>query len=120
MHELSICSAIADAVNEHADGRPVERIRLRIGHFKQIVPETLQYCWSLQAETSPLKNTALDVTYVEAVIRCSECATETTLAAPILVCGACESHAVHVIAGEEFLIESIDVSTTVATLGEAN
>ncbi len=118
MHELSICSAIADAVNEHALGRPVERIRLRIGHFKQIVPDTLQYCWSLQSQNSPLKNAALDVTYVEAVIRCDECATETTLSAPILVCAACDSHAVNLISGEEFLIESIDVSTAVPATGE--
>ncbi len=118
MHELSICSAIADTVIEHAKGRPVERIRLRIGHFKQIVPDTLLYCWSLQAENSPLKDAALDVTYVEAVIRCEECATETTLSAPLLVCGACDSHAVKLIAGEEFLIESIDVSTAVPATGE--
>ncbi|MFW2383581.1 MAG: hydrogenase maturation nickel metallochaperone HypA [Acidimicrobiales bacterium] len=117
MHELSICSAIADAVNEHAKGRPVERVRLRIGHFKQIVPETLQYCWSLQSDDSPLKNTALDVTYVEAVIRCDMCATETTLSVPVLVCGECASHAVELVAGEEFLIESIDVSTTVPKAG---
>ncbi len=109
MHELSICAAIADAVNEHAKGRPVERIRLRIGHFKQIVPATLQFCWSLQSADSALKDSTLDVTYVEAVIRCDDCSTETTLSAPILLCEACRSRAVTLIAGEEFLIESIDV-----------
>ena len=118
MHELSICSAIADAVNEHAQGRRVERIRLRIGHFKQVVPETLQYCWSLQSDDSALKNTPLDVTYVDAVIRCNECGTETTLSMPVLVCGACGSHSVEMIAGEEFLIESIDVATPAATSRE--
>jgi hydrogenase nickel incorporation protein HypA/HybF len=120
VHELSICSAIADAVNEHAKGRPVELIRLRIGHFRQIVPETLQYCWSLQTDDSPLKHTPLDVTYVEAVVRCDDCATETTLSAPVLVCGACASRAVKLIAGEEFLIESIDVSTPITSSREAS
>lgn len=112
MHELSICSAISDAVNEHAAGRPVERIHLRIGHFKQIVPETLQYCWGLQTPDSPLKDVPLDISYVPAVIRCDECSTETTLTDPVLVCGVCESRAVRLIAGEEFLIESIDVQAT--------
>ncbi|MBT8239785.1 MAG: hydrogenase maturation nickel metallochaperone HypA [Acidimicrobiia bacterium] len=118
MHELSICSAIADAVNEHAQGRRVERIRLRIGHFRQIVPETLQYCWSLQTDDSPLRNTALDVTYVEAVVRCRKCSTETTLSVPVLVCESCGSHTVELIMGEEFLIESIDVATPMPTSGE--
>jgi hydrogenase nickel incorporation protein HypA/HybF len=96
----------------------VERIRLRIGHFRQIVPETLQYCWSLQTDRSPLERSVLDVTYVEAVISCELCAAETTLSAPVLVCGVCGSRRVELVAGEEFLIESIDVSTAVARSGE--
>lgn len=110
MHELSICSAIADAVTEHAAGRPVERVRLRIGHFRQVVPETLQFCWRMQTADSPLRAAELDVTYVQATIRCQDCSCETLLDAPILICGTCDSRRVDLIAGEEFLIQSIDVT----------
>ena len=120
MHELSICSAIADAVSEHAHGRSVERIRLRIGHFRQIVPETLHYCWRLQSADSPLEGSTLDVTYVDAVIRCQDCANETTLTDPILICSSCDSRKVALIAGEEFLIESIDVVSTATASRETS
>lgn len=110
MHELSICSAIADTVIEHAAGRPVERVRLRIGHLRQVVPDTLHFCWRMQTDDSPLRDAALEVTYVPATIRCQECASETVLEEPILVCAECGSRQVDLIAGEEFLIESIDVT----------
>lgn len=110
MHELSICAAIAETVLKHAAGRPVERVRLRIGHFKQVVPDTLQFCWRLQTEHGPLRSASLDVTYVPATVHCSDCGSATTLPAPVLVCGSCDSRRVDLRTGEEFLIESIDVS----------
>ena len=41
---------------------------------------------------------------------CNECAAETTLDMPILVCGVCGSFEVKLLTGEEFLIVSMDVA----------
>jgi len=54
VHELSLCRSIAVVVGEHAAGRPVERVRVRIGAFRQVVPETLVYCWGLLNDGSAL------------------------------------------------------------------
>ena len=54
MHELSLCRAIAETAIDHAGGRTIERIQLRIGHFRQVVPETLQFCWRMRSETTDL------------------------------------------------------------------
>ena len=43
MHELSLCMAIARTATDHANGRPVDRVFVRIGHFRQVVPDTLQF-----------------------------------------------------------------------------
>lgn len=114
MHELSICSAIADAVAEHAKGRPVATVHLRIGHFRQIVPDTLRFCWQVKTEHTELADTELDITYVHAVIRCADCGSENRLDEPLMMCGSCGSHTVTLIAGEEFLIESISLARSPA------
>lgn len=114
MHELSICSAIAQTVGEHAGGRAVRRVRVRIGHFRQVVPESLAFCWEIQTRGGPLDGCQLDVDHVPAVIRCRDCSAATTLEHPILLCGACDGADVELVAGEEFLIESIDVAEEVS------
>ncbi len=110
MHELALCSAIADAVRKHAEGRTVETVHITIGHFRQIVPDTLRFCWQVQTEHNDLAGTELDITFVDAVIRCSGCGSETRLSDPVMICAACGSHTVELIAGEEFLIESISLA----------
>ena len=47
MHELSLCHAIAGVVTSHAEGRPVEVVRVRVGALRQVVPDSLLFCWSI-------------------------------------------------------------------------
>ncbi|MEL6890544.1 MAG: hydrogenase maturation nickel metallochaperone HypA [Actinomycetota bacterium] len=117
MHELSLCSAIADAVREHAGNRPVRAVNLRIGHFRQVVPDSLRFCWSMQSADSGLADTDLVIEHVPAVVDCTACATRTELEHPIPVCGSCGSGDVTMISGEEFLIASIDLEP--ASAGDA-
>lgn len=111
MHELSLCRAIADTALDHAKGRRVDQINLRIGHFRQVVPDTLLYCWGMRPKSGALANCQLHVDYVPATVRCSSCGAVTTLEHPIRRCGTCDSIEVTLITGEEFLIESIDLAT---------
>ena len=115
MHELSLCGAIADTATEHAGGRPIESIRLRIGHFRQVVPETLRFCWKARVAGTMLEGCELVVDHVPAIIECTPCGTTTTLEHPVLRCGSCDGAEVTLVSGDEFLIESIDVATHDAT-----
>jgi len=110
MHELSLCGAIVDTVHEHADGRSVNAVNLTIGHFRQVVPDTLQFCWQMRTEETDLEDCVLNITTVPAVIECATCGESTTLVHPILLCGTCDSEDTTMITGEEFLIESIDLT----------
>jgi hydrogenase nickel incorporation protein HypA/HybF len=109
MHELSICRAIAATVTGHAGGRRVVRVRLRVGHLRQVVPETLAACWELHTRGTGLEASVLDVDYIAAIAHCAACDLDTTLDQPIVRCGRCGSADVELLSGEEFLIESIDV-----------
>ncbi|MDQ6838581.1 MAG: hydrogenase maturation nickel metallochaperone HypA [Actinomycetota bacterium] len=108
MHELALCEAIAETVARHADGRPVERVEVRIGHFRQVVPDSLQFSWELLTEGTDLAGCELVIDHVPAVITCGACGEQTTLDLPIMLCRSCESTDVTLISGEEFLIASIN------------
>ena len=110
MHELSLCRSIAGIVGDHAAGRPVERVRVRVGAFRQVVPETLVYCWSLVNEGTDLAGATLDVEEVPAVAECRSCGESTQLSLPVLRCGDCESRDVRLVSGEEFLVTSLDLT----------
>jgi hydrogenase nickel incorporation protein HypA/HybF len=111
MHELSICGSIAGIAVRHADGRQVDAIHVRVGQLRQIVPETLIYCWSMVTSTTELEGSRLDVDYVRARIRCRTCGNSDDLGDyPIMLCGACDGADIDVLAGEEFVVTSLDLA----------
>lgn len=110
MHELSICRSIAGIVTRHADGRPVRTVHLRVGHLRQVVPDTLAFCWTMVTADTPLDGARLEVESVPATARCTACGETTTLSAPILVCGRCGGTAVTLLTGEEFMLTTLDLA----------
>jgi hydrogenase nickel incorporation protein HypA/HybF len=110
VHELSLCEAIAGSVSRHADGRPVARVNVRIGHLRQVVPDTLTFCWGVLVDGTDLAGSALEVEQVPATLRCNECGTVTTLDLPILMCEACQTTDVTLLTGEELTIMSLDLA----------
>jgi hydrogenase nickel incorporation protein HypA/HybF len=109
VHELSLSRAIADVVSEHAGGRGVTRVRVQVGHLRQVVPSSLEFCWRMVTDGTELDGCPLDIDHVPAVALCPRCQARTSLDSPVLLCGACGSRDVGLISGEEFLVASIDV-----------
>ena len=110
MHELSLCNAIREVVGRAAAGRPVDTVHLRVGKFRQVVPETLCYCWELVTATSPLAGSTLAIDHVDISLRCAACTAETTPQGPLaLVCTTCGSGDVSILTGEEFLVTSLEL-----------
>ena len=108
MHELALCEAIAATVSRHAEGQAAERVEVRIGHFRQVVPDSLQFSWELLTAGTDLAGCELVIDHVPAVITCGACGQQTTLDLPIMLCRSCDSTDVTLISGEEFQIASID------------
>ncbi len=113
MHELSIAEAIFRTVGARADGRPVRRVDVRIGHLRQVVPDSLQFAWELLTEGCDLEGCELFIEHVPAVVHCNGCDLDTTLEWPVLMCAVCESHDVDLVSGEEFQLATIDVAEEV-------
>ncbi len=109
MHELSLCASITDIVRDHAAGRPVRRVRVRVGHLRQVVPDTLAHCWDLVVDGTDLDGTALEVEEVPLAIDCDDCGTRTVPERLVMRCASCGGRHVEVVAGDEFLVTSLDV-----------
>ena len=110
MHELSLCGSIADIVRRRAADRPVATIHLQIGQLRQVVPDTLAYCWSMISADTELDGTQLDIERIPARIRCHDCDHVTMIGDfPILLCEACAGSSCVVESGEEFMITAMDL-----------
>ena len=89
MHELSLCSAIAGIVRDHAADRRVAQVVVQVGHLRQVVPDSLELCWTMVTQGSDLEGSRLMIDHVPAVLGCGVCATRTAIHVPVLVCGTC-------------------------------
>jgi hydrogenase nickel incorporation protein HypA/HybF len=110
VHELSLCDSIARAVADHAGGKRVASVQLRIGALRQVVPETLSYCWSVVGRGPQLDGSVLSIEVVPGQVECADCGGRTILDRFCVSCAGCGSTATRVVAGEELLIMSIDVA----------
>ena len=110
MHELSLSSALLDTAVRHADGHKVKAVEVTIGALRQVVPSSLEFYWDIVTRDTVCEGSRLDISVVEAVVRCNDCATEWTLDDPVFACPSCKSTNVEVLKGTEFMVESLDIS----------
>ncbi len=110
MHELSLCRAIAAVVRPHAEGRVVDVVRLRVGSLRQVVPESLAFCWTMVRDAEHLGDAELEMEMIPAAVRCEICDAESTIESRWSVaCPLCSSAQVTILAGDEFLVTSVDL-----------
>ena len=111
MHELSLCQAIAGVVGSHAQGRHVEVVRVRVGALRQVVPDTLAFCWNVIREQVDLPDAELELELVPGAVRCRACTRESEVSSRwSILCPVCGSGDVEVVGGEEFLVTSLQVT----------
>jgi hydrogenase nickel incorporation protein HypA/HybF len=111
VHELSLCQAIAGVARSHAAGRHVDLVRVRIGTLRQVVPESLSFCWTLVREAEDMPDAELEIEHVAAEVRCHACGSQSAVTSPWSIwCPQCEATDVEVVCGNEFLVTSLDVS----------
>ena len=110
MHELSLCGAIADIASHRAGERKVATVRVRVGELRQVVPDTLTFCWEMIVEGTKLDGAALEVERVAAVLHCRECGIDFGLVPyGALACTSCGALSPEVLAGEELDVAALDL-----------
>jgi hydrogenase nickel incorporation protein HypA/HybF len=109
MHELSIADSIVRIAAKHARGRRVERVVIRVGALRQVVPDALGFAFELVSQGTLLDGAVLELEPVATAVECRGCGAESELTRFPLACAACGSWDVEVIRGEELSVDSLDV-----------
>jgi hydrogenase nickel incorporation protein HypA/HybF len=117
MHELSIASAIVDIASRHATGRRVHTIELRIGHLRQVVPSSLEFAFELLSAGTPLEGAELRIEDVPVQGRCRECQAVSAIPQFPLLCPCCGAIDVEIVAGEELLVDAIELESELEEIG---
>lgn len=113
MHELSIATSIVESVTETAAAYPGARVlevRLRVGALASVVEDSLQFCWTIVTEGTPLAGSKLIVHTLPIVVHCARCDAESELAGvQNFHCPHCGQIAADLRQGRELEIESIEI-----------
>ena len=120
MHELSIAEAVVGIVSQHARGRRVYEVDLKVGHLRQVVPSALQFAFELLTDGTELEGAELVIREVPARGRCRECGEETVVSSFPLQCGSCGGLDLAVLAGEELRVDALELEEEMTTEGIAN
>lgn len=109
MHELAIAESVMEIVNRHAQGRRVEKVELKVGHLRQVVPSALEFAFQLVSEGTVAQGADLELEEVPAAGVCRGCRAWTRLPGLPLICASCGGFDVEVTEGEELLVDSLEL-----------
>jgi len=111
MHEISIIENIMKVITENAEAnqlRSISRISLKIGKMRQVVPEMLNFAFETVAQDTVAEKAALDVEYIQILMKCKDCGKEFSVENKTYLCPHCDSRALDLLTGQEMYLDSIE------------
>ncbi len=108
MHELALCEGVLAVALEAAGDREIARVKVRVGQLQRVLPESWEVCWQMAAMDTTAAGAAVELTEAPARIRCRACGWEGAPRPP-LDCASCGSHSVEILAGEEIVVEEVEL-----------
>jgi hydrogenase nickel incorporation protein HypA/HybF len=109
VHELSIAESVVRIAEQHAAGRPVAVVELKVGHLRQVVPSALAFAFELVAQGTCVEGADLVMEEIPAAGRCRGCGTESELDGFPLLCPSCGSWDLELLRGEELLVDALEL-----------
>lgn len=112
MHELAVTENILETVLEYADREgavAVTDIYLRIGQLSSIVDDSVQFYWDFVSKGTKAERATLHFDRIAAKFHCNACGHEYEIPEILSPCPRCKSMNVKLIAGDEFLLQTISV-----------
>jgi hydrogenase nickel incorporation protein HypA/HybF len=112
MHELSICQALLDQVEDIArreDAVRVDVIRLHLGPLSGVVPDLLAQAFTVARAGTMAEDAELAIESLPIRIRCIECGAQSEAAPNRLLCGACGGYRTQLLSGDELVLASVEL-----------
>lgn len=112
MHELALAESIMHLALDHAAGRRITGVGVKVGALRQVVPDSLSFSFELLVQGTAAEGALLEIEGVEAAGRCGRCGAESRINAFPLHCEHCGELGLEVIRGEELRVEWVEVEET--------
>ena len=119
MHELAICEALIGQVERVArerGARGVVSVTVAVGPLSGVEPQLLAHAYPLAAAGTVAEHAQLLLETVPVRVRCRKCKSESTVEVNRLLCSACNGWQVEVVAGEELLLQRVELEVANASV----
>jgi len=110
VHEFGLCEAVLEAVERRAAGRPVARVKVRVGALQRVSAESFDQAFAFVSEGSVAHGAAIDLVTVPVVMACRSCGYRTESDDALAVCSSCGGTDLDLVGGDELTLESIELA----------
>ncbi len=115
MHELSVCLALIEQVDdvaqEHGGGR-VEKIVVRLGPLSGVEADLLSQAYPIAIAGTVAEDAELVVESMPIVVRCVGCDAESEVPVNKLTCPECGEIRTRIVSGDEMLLARVEIATS--------
>lgn len=111
MHELSIAESLLEIVVDESKKHGLERvnkIKLQIGEFAAVVPESLTFCFEMVSRDTIASGALIEIETVGIVARCDVCDSSFEVRDQVFLCPRCGEPALELLSGRELSVMSIE------------
>ncbi len=112
MHEMGIAAEVARLAAQEAEAAGATRIlglRLRVGRWSGVEPQSLRFALEALGEGTPLAGCRVEIEAVEPAFRCGSCGEEYPGAGYFDPCPRCGGLGSDLVAGDELSLAEIEV-----------
>lgn len=112
MHELAICQALLEQVEEIArrHAARVSRVHVAVGPLSGVDPRLLERAYGLAAAGTTAGDSDLVIEEAAVRVRCRGCGAESSATAQRLLCAECGNWQTELTGGDELLLLKVELS----------
>lgn len=114
MHELSVCQALIDQVEQiamnHA-AQSVTLVKLRVGPLAGVEPLLLEHAYPFASAGTVAAASRLVIESAPLRVSCETCGAETEAQPNHLICGVCGDYHTKLVSGDEMTLMSVELLT---------
>jgi len=110
---MSIAQNIVEIIHQHVPGAElpaVRAVRLKVGALSGVVPDSLEFSFSVMIAETPLSKATLQIEHIPFTIHCSSCGRDNSPELGVILCPSCGSGATRVASGTELQISEIELT----------
>ncbi len=113
MHELSIAQNILEIVHQYVPEEQrseVQSVKVQVGRLSGVVPDSLDFCFSVIIGETPLAGAKLDIQQTPARSRCSQCSTAFEIEGATFNCPSCGGTDLEILSGTELQVIEVELA----------